>query len=448
MRRSPMRIKKYGCVGFLALVGALGAGPVRACAQDVPAARIDSLRTELEVLRARLDSLEGVVVRGQAEDLNQEEDTTDAIARLRSAARAAAGDAAADTVAQGSQDFVGRARSLQALNPEISLNGDLYGSIHSDNPRSENFIPREFEFSFVSALDPYARAKVFLTVEEDGGRIEVFPGDLREADGAAVGVEEGYVEWVALPGGLRLKVGRFFQQFGQLNRWHSHALHFQSRSLPHLAFIGEGALAQDGASVHWLLPTGGSGAYEATVELTRSRNEVLFGEAHSLSYLGHMNAFWQLSPSTDLDLGLSALFGDYQDVDGRYDNRLFGAEMAFNWAPPQQSLYRGIVVRGGVMLSDPEAVRGLRGEWAWGIWSLAEIKLSQQWVAGGRYDWVENPEDPSESAWLASPTLTYWQSEYVRLRAEYDILGNPGKTTRQFTLRITFAMGPHKHETY
>ena len=75
-----MRIKKYGCVGFLALVGALGAGPVRACAQDVPAARLDSLRTELEVLRARLDSLEGVVVRGQAEDLNQEEDTTDAIA--------------------------------------------------------------------------------------------------------------------------------------------------------------------------------------------------------------------------------------------------------------------------------------------------------------------------------------------------------------------------------
>ena len=448
MRRGPMRIKKYGCVGFLALVGALGAGPVRACAQDVPAARLDSLRTELEVLRARLDSLEGVVVRGQAEDLNQEEDTTDAIARLRSAAQAAAGDAAADTVAQGSQDFVGRARSLQALNPEISLNGDLYGSIHSDNPRSENFIPREFEFAFVSALDPYARAKIFLAVEEHGGGIEVFPGDLREASGAAVGVEEGYVEWVALPGGLRLKVGRFSQQFGQLNRWHSHALHFQSRSLPHLAFIGEGALAQDGASVHWLLPTGGAGAYEATVELTRSRNEVLFGEAHTLSYLGHMNAFWQLSPSTDLDLGLSALFGDYQDVDGRYDNRLFGAEMAFNWAPPQQSLYRGIVVRGGVMLSDPEAVRGLRGESAWGIWSLAEIKLSQQWVAGGRYDWVENPEDPSESAWLASPTLTYWQSEYVRLRAEYDILGNPGKTTRQFTLRITFAMGPHKHETY
>ncbi len=449
-----MRSSPYECIRFLALAGILAVGPVRAQAQDIPAAQLDSLRVELEALRARLDSLEGVVGRGQAspEVQDPEETTGDAIARIRAAAAAAAGDAATDSAAQaqGTQEFVGRARSLQALNPEISLNGDLYASVQSDDPGVENFIPREFEFSFVSALDPYTRAKVFLNVEQDGGRIEVFPGDLDEAsDEAAVGVEEGYVEWVALPGGVGLKVGRFFQQFGQLNRWHSHALQFQSRSLPHLAFIGEGSLAQDGASVHWFLPTGGSGAYEATVEVTRSRNEILFGESHRLSYLGHMNAFWQLSASTDLDLGVSALFGEYEDVDGRFGNRLFGAEMSFNWAPPGRALYRGVVVRAGAMLSDRGAVTGLpEPDAALGVWSLAEIKLSRQWIAGGRYEWVENPENPTESAWLASPALTYWQSEYVRLRAEYDLLGNPGKTTSQFTLRITFAMGPHKHETY
>ena len=239
MRDSPLRINPYGCLRFLALVGILCAGPVRASAQDVTAEQLDSLQAELEILRARLDSLAGVVGIGQAgPDIRaQEEDTTDAIARLRAAARAAAGDAAADTVAQGTQEFVGRARSLQALNPEISLNGDLYGSIESENPSSDNFIPREFEFAFGSALDPYTRAKVFLTVEEDGGRIEVFPDDVAEqGDGVGVGVEEGYVEWVALPGGIGLKAGRFFQQFGQLNRWHAHALQFQGRSLPHLTF--------------------------------------------------------------------------------------------------------------------------------------------------------------------------------------------------------------------
>ena len=82
------------------------------------------------------------------------------------------------------------------------------------------------------------------------------------------------------------------------------------------------------------------------------------------------------------------------------------------------------------------------------FWSLAEVKLSRSWIAGGRYEWVENPDDLAESAWLVSPTLTYWQSEFVRLRAEYDILRNPGKTTGQFTIRVTFAMGPHRHETY
>ena len=454
MRSSPIRIKPYGCLGFLGLVGVLGASAVQAQAQDVPVAQLDSLRAEFEVLRARFDSLRDVVARGQEEPgvRDQEETTTDAIARLRAAAQAAAGDAAADTMAraQGDQEFVGRARSLQALNPEISLNGDVFASIQSEDPDAENFVSREFELSFISALDPFTRAKVFFTAEQEGGGIEVFPGGGEERGSeAGVSVEEAYVEWVALPGGLGIKVGRFFQQFGQLNRWHSHAIQFHSRSLPHLAFIGEESLAQDGASAHWLLPTGGSGAYEATVEVTRSGNEILFGESHGLSYLGHMNGFWQLSASADLDLGVSALFGDHEDLAGRYGQRLFGAEMSFNWAPPERSLYRGVVVRGGVMLSDPGAVTGLPElDPALGVWALAEVKLSRQWIAGGRYEWVENPEDPTESAWLASPALTYWQSEYVRLRAEYDILGNPGNTTGQFTLRITFAMGPHRHETY
>ncbi len=447
-----MRKKLPGSFGAFALMGALAVGPGRAHAQDVPSAQLDSLRAELELLRAQFDSLGAVVASGPAApEVGDQLETTDELARLRAAARAAAGGAAADTTAQaqGDQEFVGRSRSLQALNPEISLNGDVYASIQSENPGTNNFIPREFELAFISALDPFTRARVFLAAEEEGGRIEVFPDGGEEGEGGGVAVEEGYVEWVALPGGVGLKVGRFFQQFGQLNRWHSHAIQFQSRSLPHLTFIGEESLAQDGASVHWLLPTGGSGAYEATVEVTRSRNEILFGESHGLSYLGHMNAFWQLSASTDLDVGVSALFGDYEDLAGRYGNRLFGAEMSFNWAPPERSLYSGVVVRGGVMLSDPGAVPGLtEPEAVLGVWSLAEVKLSQQWIAGGRYEWVENPQDPTESAWLVSPALTYWQSEYVRLRAEYDVLGNPGNTTGQFTLRITFAMGPHRHETY
>ena len=85
-----------------------------------------------------------------------------------------------------------------------------------------------------------------------------------------------------------------------------------------------------------------------------------------------------------------------------------------------------------------------------GVWSLAEMRLSQNWLVGARFDRTENPHDPNETAWLASPTLTWWQSEFVRLRAEYDLIGRSFESAREgrFLLQVTFAMGPHKHETY
>lgn len=69
---------------------------------------------------------------------------------------------------------------------------------------------------------------------------------------------------------------------------------------------------------------------------------------------------------------------------------------------------------------------------------------------GARTDWVQDPVDPDQSAWLLSPTLTWWQSEYVRVRLEYDLLGRSAITSNEglFVLQVTFAMGPHKHESY
>ena len=144
---------------------------------------------------------------------------------------------------------MGRQRSLQALNPEISVIGDLFGHVDKNDTDADNFFAREFEISIVSNLDPFSRAKVFLSRHEAGGEFAPFaeagdPDDHGAGEGGGFAVEEGYVEWVSLPGGIGLKLGKFFQQFGQLNRWHAHALPFQTRSLPHLAFIGEESLAQ------------------------------------------------------------------------------------------------------------------------------------------------------------------------------------------------------------
>ena len=210
----------------------------------------DSLRAELARLAVLVDSLRGEVAR--LSEAGQEAEADGALARLRAAAAAAAasGQPVAAEEAED-QEFVGRQRSLQALNPEISVNADIFGHLNKDDVKENNFFPREFEVSIISNLDPFSRARVFFSYHGAGAEIAPFEDDEHaheheEGDGG-FGVEEGYVEWVGLTGGLRLKLGKFFQQFGQLNRWHAHALPFQSRSLPHLAFIGRRGIGAIGS---------------------------------------------------------------------------------------------------------------------------------------------------------------------------------------------------------
>ena len=56
-------------------------------------------------------------------------------------------------------------------------------------------------------------------------------------------------------------------------------------------------------------------------------------------------------------------------------------------------------------------------------------------------------------AWTVVPNLTWWQSEWVYVRGEWQHdsmpLG-PGvrNVTNRFLVQIVWAIGPHKHETY
>jgi len=85
---------------------------------------------------------------------------------------------------------------------------------------------------------------------------------------------------------------------------------------------------------------------------------------------------------------------------------------------------------------------------AMGAFVTGEFRLDRSWLTGVRYDYVEDPARPDVSAWLVAPTLTWWQSEFVRIRAEYNFLGGDVDSFGQFLIQFTFAMGPHKHESY
>ncbi|HEX7049237.1 MAG TPA: hypothetical protein VF188_03410 [Longimicrobiales bacterium] len=418
-------------------------------------AHTDSLRLEVARLRARLDSLMRVVERLEAAQkaMPTPADTApaDPLAALRAAAAAAAG-ATPDTTATAAAPVPAATpsaagpSSLSALNPEVTVTGDFLAVVDADDPDADNFVAREFELSLQSNLDPYSRAKVFIARHTPGG--EIVPFETGAEEEPEIEVEEGYVEWLNLPYGIGLTLGRFRQKFGQLNRWHSHALPGQQLPLPYLAFFGEEGLAQTGASIHWLAPVYGFGTYEVWLELARSGNEMLFGESRDLSVLGHLNAFYDLGRATYFELGVSGMTGPSAVGAGFDRTRLAGVDFALDWRPPQQGRYRGATLRGGAVLGRVARPLEPEPESAFGAFAIGEYKLNRRWTLGARYEYTEDPLAPDRHAWLTAPTLTWWQSEFVRIRAEFDYLRRPEGILRQFVIQTTVAMGPHKHETY
>jgi len=83
-----------------------------------------------------------------------------------------------------------------------------------------------------------------------------------------------------------------------------------------------------------------------------------------------------------------------------------------------------------------------------GWYAGTTYKLGQRWIAGARYDYVEDPLLGVITRQVI-PSLTLWQSEWVELRAQYTWAKTARvAATNQFALQAVWAIGPHKHETY
>ena len=356
-----------------------------------------------------------------------------AAAELAALRAAAAGETAnADTSTAPRQAKLG----ANAMNPEISVTGDFRMNAYRPDPQVDNFVAREFEVGFQSALDPFSTAKVTLSVE----------------DGVA-SIEEGYLYFTALPGHLRVDLGRFRQQVGELNRWHLHALSTDEYPLVVRRFGGDDGIAGDGASVYWPLPfSGKAGTYELTLQGTTGENDVLFAGQRRPAVNAQLSGFWQLSRSTFAQVSLSALHGTAPGTatDTGFTTDLNVVAARFTWRPPQQGQAKELTLRGeywGLRRAFDQggfdATR--RGGYADATW-----KLNRRWVAGVRGDYVE-AVDPALDAheWAITPSLTFWQSEFVFLRGLYEhARGLDAATTDRLSLQVVYAMGPHKHELF
>jgi len=107
------------------------------------------------------------------------------------------------------ETFTSGALGLQALNPEISITGDILWSYTDNNTtdKKSDVLFRGLGIHAEAYLDPFTHFKSAFSFNED------------EAE-----LEEVYLTRFGLLPQVNLTLGKFRQQFGVVNRWHKHAL--------------------------------------------------------------------------------------------------------------------------------------------------------------------------------------------------------------------------------
>src|ERR1043166_4549357 len=204
----------------------------------------------------------------------------------------------------------------KVFNPDMAVIGDFLGAAgrNTVNP-SPAMEMHESEASFQAVVDPYARADFFISFGEEG-----------------VELEEGYLTFPALPGGLLVKVGKQRAAFGKVNTLHSHVLPWTDRPLVINNLVGgEDGIDDAGFSVARLIPNPWF-FLEGTGQVFRGDSGDLFRSSQrgDLSYVGHLRGYQDITENTNIDLGASYARGhnplgvvDGVDV-GRFTTQLAG----------------------------------------------------------------------------------------------------------------------------
>jgi hypothetical protein len=145
--------------------------------------------------------------------------------------------------------------NANSFNPAVSLIlSGTYASLQRDpgswqlsgfvpsggevGPGARSFSLGESELGLSANIDPWLYGALTLSVSAED----------------TISAEEAFIQTTALPGGLKIKAGRFFAGLGYLNEQHAHTWDFVDAPLAYQAFLG-GQYKQEGVQARWLLPT-------------------------------------------------------------------------------------------------------------------------------------------------------------------------------------------------
>ena len=375
-------------------------------------------------------------------------------------------------------DTIGSYRSRnQGFNPGDCSGARDAGRAFSNRPAGADFNLRSAELFITADVDPFTKAYGVLNASADAA------GN----DEATLGVEEAAIITTRLPYNLTVRGGRFFADFGTLAHRHDPELPFVDRPPSLDAFVG-GESQTNGVEVSWLAPT------PFYLKMTGAVGNKLGGDTvdgvsagqsrpiKGLTYLGRLLTYFDINDDHNIEIGGSiAETPDADDVSapptGRFERRLIGMDFKYRWYPLGRGLRQNLTLAGEWLYDVGEAnpVNGGRRvnvlgapvrQGAWGGYAYAEYRLSKEWRPGFRFDYYQLQSEPllvtnpgtglpastlnatgnrtDNRTW--SPYLTWYPSEFQRLRFQYNRAdrGN-ANDVNEFFLQWTVFLGSHGH---
>ena len=398
------------------------AGPAAEPAQDPQAA----LRAQIEQLRQQLEALQQKVTALEAAGAAAAPPAAAPAAGTPPPVAAPAAEPSAAPAPESLPQYGNTSALSKVFNPDMAVIGNFVGAAGKNevNPFPSLRL-NEAEISFQAIVDPYARADFFLAASPEG-----------------LEVEEGFITFPTLPGGLLMKVGKMKAQFGKVNTMHSHTLPWVDAPLPMQNLLGgDEGLNDSGISVSKLILNPVL-FLEATGEIYNGDNTVFKSYKRSdLNYLGRLRGYRDVTEAVNLDVGTSIVYG-HNDAGPDSTTRVFGIDATLRYRPLQQALYKKVLVRTELFWSRRE--QPLAEARAFGAYVSGDYQLTRRVFAGARYDFSDRAVDASLRDKSGSLLLTYWPSEFSQVRAQYRrTLYAEGPRANEVLFQFLFSIGAH-----
>lgn len=348
-------------------------------------------------------------------------------------------------------------RTPANFNPDIAVIGDFRGNVSSanGNPARNRFDLGSIELDLRAAVDPRADAVAVLPiVREVEDPLFFDPATASGTVDTSIEIEEAYLflHDFGVPN-LTAKVGRYHLNFGRWNQFHVHNWPTVDNAFVVQSFLGPEALVDQGLSLSYVIPPKllNNEYVELTAEIISGEGSeefpVLNNDAFVRSPALNMHIKWNhdLSKEWNLELGGSWLTGKHNN-DGRQHANVFGSDITLVHTDPtgrfNNQLFQAEVLYGNVDTSRTET------QHAWGAYLLGQQQLNRDWYFGCRLDWTQNALDDKQEVWGVSPYVTWYWSEFLRFRVQYQHKQGDTPTENTLYFQISWVFGAHPPHPY